>query len=55
MSKRCLPWVLAASVAALAANALQNLVVSVPADASPVSQGTRPQANAALTHVLVIR
>ena len=36
MRGRYLPWVLAASIAALGFQALQNMVVSVPAEASPV-------------------
>jgi hypothetical protein len=36
MRGRYLPWVLAASIAALGFQALQNMVVSMPAEASPV-------------------
>ena len=36
MRGRYLPWVLAASIAALGFQALQNMAVSMPAEASPV-------------------
>ena len=42
MPRHCLPWVLAAALAALGFQAMQNRVVSVPADTTIAQQAPAP-------------